>query len=392
MGNIAQFDVLVVYSAKIATSASAADSIAPFLEESKHAEYNYPYAYFLEECARQNLQAAFTTSADITAPGQCDSYWLYENKQWIKHEGSCSAPLIFDKFSPVNKTQQMKRELFFSSPQLQSFNDEYLFSLFFDKHQMYKKLAGFSVPTVAITHGSKRSIASSLKKLERLVATHPHSADFGTGVVIKDRFGAGGIHVYKVAENCAEGVAAILKRNTGTSFVAQPFAQFDRGFRYQNVVRSTDIRLIYQERAIVQTYIRMAKAGDFRCNEHQGGTLTYVPVRAIPSKVIRFANHIADLLTKKHALFALDFIISNNGNVYLLEGNTGPGLDWNSKLKKNEMMAKKLIRIIVKNLSERTGAPEELPLPPFVYTPATFMTPDDTIPTHPTQRVRLNER
>ena len=373
MSDIAQFDVLVVYSAKIATSASVWDCVTPFSRESKRAEYAYPYAYFLEECARQNLKAALTTSRDICGPGQCESYWTYEDKAWVKHDGLCTAPLVFDKFSPVNKKQKMKRELFFSASQVQPFNNEYLFSLFFDKQKMYQKLAQFSVPTVAIRNGSKLVIAEALKRLEMLVAAHPHSADFARGVVVKDRFGAGGIHIYEVAENIAEGVAAIVKRNNHTSFVVQPFAKFDRGFTYQNLVGSTDIRLIYQGRKIVQTYIRMAKMGDFRCNEHQGGTLTYIPLSIIPTKVIRFANQIADLLTKQHALFALDFIVSNNGNVYLLEGNTGPGLDWNLKLKKNERMAKKLIRIIVRNLHDRSGVSDVLPLHPLVDEPVEYV-------------------
>src|SRR3989344_5753302 len=102
MADIAQFDVLVVYSAKIATSASTIDSRAPFSAESKRAEYNHPYAYFLEECSRQNLRSALTTSKDIAAPGICHSFWTRENQQWVKHANSCTAPLIFDKFAPVN--------------------------------------------------------------------------------------------------------------------------------------------------------------------------------------------------------------------------------------------------------------------------------------------------
>jgi len=49
----------------------------------------------------------------------------------------------------------------------------------------------------------------------------------------------------------------------------------------------------------------------------------------------------------------LDFIISNSGNIYLIEANTGPGLDWNLSIKKNEIESKKLIRIIVKEIARR---------------------------------------
>ena len=52
-----------------------------------------------------------------------------------------------------------------------------------------------------------------------------------------------------------------------------------------------------------------------------------------------------------------DFIISNNGNIYLLEGNTGPGLDWNLLIRENEIEGQKLIRMIVKELVGRVGQP-----------------------------------
>lgn len=356
MEEIAQFDVLVVYSAKIATSAASANGFkAPFSPQSKNEAYNYPYAYFLETCAQNKLTAAFTTSADITGPGQCSSYWLYDAKTWTKKAGPCFSTLIFDKFSPSNQEQRLKRQMFFSSPQVRPFNNESLFALLFDKHKTYKKLTGFALPTVAIKDGSTSSIDLALKRLKAIVAAHPGSNDFSDAVVIKDRFGAGGLHVYKLDRHIAARISSIMERHPRTSFVIQPFAKFDQGYSHEHVLGSTDIRLIYQGRKIVQTYIRTAKPGDFRCNEHQGGVLTYVPLRHIPFKVIRLANRIADLVTQDHSLFALDFIITNNGNVYLLEGNTGPGLDWNLSSKKNELMAKKLIRIIVKNLARRVG-------------------------------------
>jgi len=72
----------------------------------------------------------------------------------------------------------------------------------------------------------------------------------------------------------------------------------------------------------------------------------------MPLDVVSVSNKIAKILDKKCSLYALDFIISNNGNIYLLEGNTGPGLDWNLSMKENEIEAQKLIEIIVKQLTK----------------------------------------
>ncbi|KKU45620.1 MAG: hypothetical protein UX63_C0003G0046 [Microgenomates group bacterium GW2011_GWB1_46_7] len=67
MKNIVKLDVLVVYSASVAQSASVSDSqsIHPFLINSRRSNYNLSYAYFLDTCQKNGLTAGFTTSADI---------------------------------------------------------------------------------------------------------------------------------------------------------------------------------------------------------------------------------------------------------------------------------------------------------------------------------------
>jgi D-alanine-D-alanine ligase-like ATP-grasp enzyme len=62
---------------------------------------------------------------------------------------------------------------------------------------------------------------------------------------------------------------------------------------------------------------------------------------------------VAEILNKKCSLYTLDFIVSNSGNAYLLEGNTNPGLDWNVNLPENEIEAKKLINLVVEELKNR---------------------------------------
>lgn len=72
--------------------------------------------------------------------------------------------------------------------------------------------------------------------------------------------------------------------------------------------------------------------------------------------MIAVSKNIANISGKRSSLFALDYIISNNGNIYLIEANTRPGLDWNLSIKENEIEAKKLIRIIVKEIVRRISS------------------------------------
>lgn len=358
MTKLTSFDVLIVYSEKLATSASdKSDSKKPFPSDSRNESYNTVYGYFLKMCCKFNLNAAFTTSADIVGPGFCRSFWVFKDKKWLKVNSPCFSSLIFDKFSPINGSIKSRRQLLFSSPEIKPFNDPDLFNLFFDKQKTYNKLSKYSIPTISLGDKTLQSITDSCNTLTKLMCCHPNSKDFSSDIIMKDKFGAGGRHVYKFKAKQSKEMLAVIQRNTKVSYIIQPFAKFDQGFSYRNCKASTDIRLIYLKGEIIQSYIRVAKSGEFRCNEHQGGLLTYLPLNKIPPLLVLKSNLIAEILNKKCSLYALDFIISNNGNIYFLEGNTGPGLDWNLSLKKNEIKSKKLIRLVVKELTDRVKMP-----------------------------------
>jgi glutathione synthase/RimK-type ligase-like ATP-grasp enzyme len=350
------FDVLVVYSDRLAVSASTLEgnALLPFAKGSGSESYNTVYSYFLKVCQKNGLKVAFTTSADIIGAGKCQSYWLYEDDNWIKVRKSCFSKLIFDKFSPINTKIRKSRLLLFSSKDIKSFNNPHLFDLFFDKQKTYEKLGQFSIPTVEIDGKTLQSVNRACAKLKIILKKHPCIKDFSDEIIVKDRFGAGGLNIYKFKFDQAKKISRTLLKHNLKSFIIQPFVRFDKGFTYNNSPVSTDVRLIYLRGKIIQTYIRMAKSGDFRCNEHQGGTLKYIPQSLIPANILLISNEITKVLNKKSSLFALDFIISNEGNIYFLEGNSGPGLDWDLSNKENEIEAQKLIRIIVRELVKLT--------------------------------------
>jgi hypothetical protein len=350
------FDVLVVYTNGIATSAANTldSSTKPFSHASGRLNYNHAYAYFLETCRHLGLSAAFSTVDSIIEAGTCKSYWEYHSKSWHKKRRKCYSNQIFEKFSPINPDMINKRKLLFSSDKVQPFNDHHLASLFFDKCKTYRKFAGFTIPTVAIKNANPNNIRQSLKTLRQLIKAQPYPNDFGQQIILKDRYGAGGINIYLVTEKYIDQIQRILDAQPRVSFIIQPLVKFERGYSYQGKTAATDIRLIYQYGKIIQTYVRIAKAGDFRCNEHQGGELIYVTLEDIPKQVIAAGEKIAAKLCKR-SLYALDFVVTDLGNVYLLEGNIGPGIDWNLALKKNEYMSKALIQAIVEEFVIRVN-------------------------------------
>ena len=355
MTKFTSFDVLIVYNGKLAFSATNKLVKAPFRVGSSNEKYNDVYAYFLKKCHQSGLTAGFATSTDIIGPGLCRSFWQLKDMKWVKVNSPCYSTLIFDKFSPTGTKGKLLRELLFSSTKVKPFNDPDLFNLFFDKQKTYDKLSEYSIPTVSLKENTLASLKKSCLTLVKLIDKHPFSFDFGSDIIIKDRFGAGGRRVYKFNLNNPQDIESLFSRNTHASYIIQPFTKFDQGFTYSNRSAPTDIRLIYLNNKIVQSYIRVAKPGEFRCNEHKGGLLTYLPLNEIPSGLIVKSNQIAKILNKGLSLFALDFLISNTGHSYFLEGNTGPGLDWDTSRQKNEIEAKKLISLIAQNLNARVG-------------------------------------
>ncbi len=357
------FDVLIVYNGKIATSASnkSRQITAPFVANGPVESYNIVYGYFLATCGQIGLKAAFTTSQDIIGAGLCSSYWSFNGKKWNKHTSMCSSNLIFDKFSPRSVSGRSLRKLLFSTARVQPFNDPSLFKLFFDKQKTYDFLSNHAIPTISLLNAEISSITSACKSLVQIMDKHSGNNDFSHDIIMKDRFGAGGQHVYKFKSFETDKMADVASLNSKVKFILQPFAKFDKGFTYNNLPSSTDIRLIYLGGKVIQSYIRIAKPNEFRCNEHQGGTLTYLELSEIPKLLIDKANTIATQLNKKHSLYSLDFIITNNGNTYFLEGNTGPGLDWNVDIKENTLRSKQLIRLLAKELKnkiQRTTPPQ----------------------------------
>lgn len=349
-------DVLIVYNGATARSAtdSAHRSNQPFPLGTLNESCNASYAYFLTYCAKLGLSAGFSTSADIVGPGSCRSYWTFKQDAWHKITTPCYSQTIFDKFSPVQVKGKALRRLLFSSPKVSPYNDKRIFKIFFDKLLTYTHHVDYAIPTLPLNDSSLTGIQKSCHALGRIMRKSRNVADFSPDLIIKDRYGAGGWQVYKVSGADYQKIQQIMQKNPHVSFIIQPFTLFD----------ARDIRLIYVNGILTQSYLRFAKSGDFRCNEHQGGSSAYLKLGEIHRLVRLMSDQIAGSLNNNNSLYALDFIIASSGTPYLIEGNTGPGLSWNAKNKQEVFMGKQLIRHIVKNLTIRLANNQKMRLKP----------------------------
>jgi hypothetical protein len=356
MNTIKEYDLIVVYSETVANSARDKQykETSPFSSKSRQEDYNDSYSYFLLRCKKIGIKAAFATSEDIIAPGSFQSFWTYD-KKWVKNPGKIHSKLIFDKFTPFTTKQKNKLKLLTSSKSIYTFNTRKRKDIFNDKLNTYKSFKEFAIPTVEIVNSTKGKIILAKNKLDKLLKDHDHD-DFNDNYLIKDKTGSGGFKIYKIDfENFgSKKIKRCHKSKKKLTYLLQPFINCTKGFVFGKYKGLIDLRLIILNNKVIQTYMRIAKKGKFECNEHQGGNLVYMSVKKIPKDVLimtkKIIKKLSTKLNLKHSLYALDFMRSNNGNLYFIEGNTNPGIDWNHTKKVNGEKTKELIKIIVNEL------------------------------------------
>lgn len=348
------FDIMIVYDAHLAHSAAEVTyhESAPFAKNGKYSSCNAAYQYFIQYCKEQNLLVAFTTTADINALGQFKSAWTYAT-QWDRHQGVMRAKVVFDKFSNLlHRNHKVYQRLTTTLNPLPLFHNQDMRIMFDNKLETYRHFPDYAIPTVPVESLTKAGFQKANQALQSLCSQHPYPDDFTATVVLKDQFGLGGNNIYKIA---TEDDFLALTLNPAMHFVLQPFIQAS-GFALAEATDSTDLRVILCNNKIIQSYLRIAKTGEFRANAQQGGQVVYLTLDKIPPDVLKMVEGITQRLPIATAVCALDFIKSNHGHLYFIEGNNSPGLIWFDK--EDETRAKELIHFIVKNLDQLILADE----------------------------------
>lgn len=343
-----EFDIMIVYDAKRACSAADGTyhELTPFAHDAEYFNCNLTYQYFIQYCKQQGLLTAFTTTDDINKDGKFTSVWIYTNR-WERRLGTVNAKVIFDKFSRLApRLKKISCYLSTAKKPLPVFQNLKMQALFDNKLETYLQFPCLTIPTVKMASLTKAGFSAAEKKLHLLCQNHPFHDDFNSVVVLKDQYGMGGSNIFKIKDNSD---FAKINFNSAANFVLQPLIQAT-GFTIAQCSGYTDLRVIICNNKIIQSYLRIAKAGEFRANAIKGGKIIYLNLNQIPAEVIKMIKKIKHLLPSKTALYTLDFIKSNNGHLYFIEGNNNPGIIWFDK--EDEKRAKQLIRLIIKNLKK----------------------------------------
>lgn len=345
-----QFDVMVLYIDSGTISRKNQRKIFfPFPTTNERHRYNRTYAFLLNECQKKGLSAAFTSSDKIIGPGEFQGYWTYDGVQWVWNKGKAKTRVIFDKFTPRSDDDRNKYQLMISDSRIKTFKSPHLLQLFRDKWKTYQKFTSVAIPTVPITHKTKSAIIEKQLELDQLVQQHSSKSDFSKQYIVKDQFGAGGDRVYKVDTQDPHWYEELRKRwDEKEDYVLQPFISCYEGKQFNLYSGYIDIRVILLNKKIIQSYIRIAKPGEFRANAMQGGQVVYLDIQDLPQDLLERVYAIVDLLPKDHQLYTLDFLRGRGGRLYFIEGNDSPGITWYNK--SDEIHTKRMISLIVDQL------------------------------------------
>lgn len=342
MKKILQFDVLIVYNSSAAYSADDESyrGRTPFSKNEDSSSCNASYAYFLQQCRRQGLRAAFTTTQDIIGPGTFRSVWVFDTT-WKRIKEQAHSVFVFDKFSHLHENRKLYK-LLTSTGEVQFFHSKKIRELFDNKLNTFSFLGKLAVPTVSIDLHSHKKITAAKNKLDQQSPAFHAIDDRDKKYIIKDQFGAGGTCVFSAKKNTT--FLSIGKKNPEVQFILQPHIDTS-GFKIGKYTGNVDLRLIMSDAVIEQCYIRIPAAGEFRANASLGGKVVYLQDADIPKDVVTMAKKITKRLPTKSGLYALDFIKSSAGRLYCIEGNSTPGLNWFNPV--DELYAKKMIRLII---------------------------------------------
>lgn len=351
--SVQQFDVVVVYDGLMVEGASdtAYRGRTPFARTGEYFSYNQSYEYFLKYCKKVGIRAAFASTVDITSDGIFTDVWVYE-KKWKRLRQQVDAKIVFDKFSHMNTFNKKYDAKLKKNPHgVRYFHNPFIREIFDNKLKTHAIFSQITIPTTEIDVQSSRTIADSIDALHAQIRQHKNADDFGKSFVLKDQYGAGGMHVYKVKK--AAELLKIGLEDALISYVLQPFI-IANGFAFQNHPGSIDLRVIICNGKITDCYIRIAKKGEFRANASCGGEVEYIDTKKIPREVRKMTTLINSMLPIQDGFYALDFMKSSAGHLYFIEGNSTPGLTWFNA--KDERQVKRFMRGLIEKIQVMAAA------------------------------------
>ena len=224
-----------------------------------------------------------------------------EKGKWI-WKNNIVPDLIYDRslFTINKKLTNKRKKMEKDFPYL---NNLKLSELFSNKWLTYKKFQKYSPKTVLIKNSRDFSEIKKLKSSE---------------IIMKPIFGSGG-----------DGIKISVKEKAKPikfPFIAQELICATKGI--PGLVKGPhDLRMMMAGEKLFHAFLRIPPKGKFIANLACGSKIKVVSPEDIPESVKKVLKDVVkSLKTSKKKLYAIDFIIDDNGKAWIIEINSRPGI------------------------------------------------------------------
>jgi glutathione synthase/RimK-type ligase-like ATP-grasp enzyme len=223
--------------------------------------------------------------------------YRYGEEGWSKVENT-GLDAVFDKFRFDNETVQLKKKMHQDLPVLNHFELEKICK---DKQLTYEKFPKRVPETREATQ----------KNVEELLSDYDK-------VVLKPRYDFGG-----------KGISIIDKVDefdATENLLVQRFIDSKSGIPELGIEGVHDLRVIVVNGEPVTGFVRTPDEG-LISNVSRGGSMHHIEIEDIPDSALQIVDEVEDSFSRFGSrVYAVDFIFDENGNPWILEMNSKPGL------------------------------------------------------------------
>ncbi len=243
---------------------------------------------------------------------------------WQKVE-DIEIDVVFDKYRFDDETVKVKKDIESRLPVLNLFELEKVCK---DKLETYRRFPSI-VPETRVA--TRENLEDMLEEREKVVFKPRYS------------FGGKGIEFLDSANEFEEP-------DDAENYVLQAFIDAGSGITELGVEGVHDLRIYMLNGEPVGAYVRIPESG-LKSNIMQGGTMRFVDIEDVPGRAMEIAEEVAEEFEKYEPyLFALDTVFDREGNVWVMELNSKPGLafygDDEARERKMMIMERLLERLV----------------------------------------------
>lgn len=265
-------------------------------DPNEYEHINEAYRVF-SEMARDFDAEVYLGNFEWYSGGVLEKAFYFDGKEWKKVR-DIELDVVFDKVDLELETRELKSQMSDEVPTLNPYGLEMISD---DKFESYRRFPDF-IPE--IREATPENVEDMLE-------------EFGK-VVIKPRSDYGG-----------EGVKVIDSMDEfqpGENRLVQRFVDSTGGIPELGIEGVHDLRVLVMDGEPEAIQIRQPDSG-LISNVHRGGETYFVDREDVPEEVFDIVDEVTDDFSEfDPAFYSIDFIFDPDGNPWILEFNSKPGL------------------------------------------------------------------